>query len=221
MIAMDSFTDFGDSTELLASAHEFDKRVDSIFSDLRVQHRMLESVALPNVPETNEDDESINDDRLKTRVAWQEVRDRLDELRIQGEPYTSQGKLAKQLKVSRSTINKAISNSAPLKLWMRQANASKGSPRAERMTDKTLGNAAQTTEPGPHETLTHEEELHLIAELLDKASPKERADLNAKSTAELAALAMQYRDHLGDSEPSPLNDNPPKELSKPVHHKTV
>jgi hypothetical protein len=79
-------------------------------------------------------------------LSWQQAAERLERLRSQGEPFTSQHLLAKQLGCSPATINKAIKESPSLSTWAtRKAAAPKAQGLHEVVTDRT----AQGSEPNP------------------------------------------------------------------------
>jgi hypothetical protein len=81
-------------------------------------------------------------------LSWQDVAERLKRLRQQGERFTSQKKMAEQLRCSAATINKAIHQTPALLAWATKPPAA---PRAHGLTDAELGSTPQDREPNPME----------------------------------------------------------------------
>src|SRR5262249_22706866 len=75
-------------------------------------------------PQTEGDERKPN----AGRMTWQEAAKRLECLRSQGEPFTSQHKLAGVFGCSSGTINKAIRSSPQLEKWAKPPEAA---PRAQ------------------------------------------------------------------------------------------
>jgi hypothetical protein len=100
-----------------------------------------------------------------TRMTWQDAAQRLKRLREQGEPWTSQHKLAKAFGCSSRTINTAIKMTPELQPW---ATPKKGDPRAQGINTVVLDNAKQTQELQP-------EDAAAIREFIETASPTEKA----------------------------------------------
>jgi hypothetical protein len=103
-------------------------------------------------------------------LSWQEVAKRLERLRSQGEPFTSQHKLAKQLRCSSGTIHKAIKNTPILHKWAKQPGSI---PKAQSLTplgetgylDAVTDSTPQTTELDPADDVA-------IREFVEKADPE-------------------------------------------------
>jgi biotin operon repressor len=79
--------------------------------------------------------------------SWQEVAKRLERLRAQGEPWTSQHKLAEQIGCSSGTINKAIRETPELRSWAKRQTAA--APRAQGLNDVVTDRTAQSREADP------------------------------------------------------------------------
>jgi hypothetical protein len=98
-------------------------------------------------------------------AGWEDLRDRLERLRNQGEPYTSNHKLAERFGVSSSTVHKAIQNSKKLQAWQAEAKQAGRPRKATDLGPVVLHNKAQRTEPDPAEQVDREAELaRLISE---------------------------------------------------------
>ena len=95
----------------------------------------------------------------------QEAAKRLEQLRQQGEAFTSQHQLAKVLSCSSGTINKAIRSSESLRGWAKQPGAV---PRAQSLTDVVTDRTAQNREPDPTEDAA-------IREFIEGAEPHTKA----------------------------------------------
>src|SRR5262245_23313747 len=63
--------------------------------------------------QTNGDSHGVE----KGSLSWEEVADRLERLRAQGEPYTSQKRLSERFRCSVATVHKAIHSSNLLEQW--------------------------------------------------------------------------------------------------------
>jgi hypothetical protein len=98
-------------------------------------------------------------------MTWQEVAERMERLRTQGEPFTSQHKLAKQLGCSSGTINKAIRETPSLKPWAERKAAA---PRAQSLDPVVTDRAAQGRELDPADDAA-------IREFIEKADPQVKA----------------------------------------------
>ena len=116
-------------------------------------------------------------------MRWQEVAERLERLRLQGEPFTSQGKLAEVLGCSSATINKAIKNTPSLHPWAQRPDAA---PRAQSLsgwkpgeayTDVVTASRPQTRELNPEDEVAIREYLER-----EDLKPEERAFFNSLST---------------------------------------
>ena len=88
-----------------------------------------------------------SDQKAASGMSWQEVAKRLEELRKQGEPFTSQRKLAKDLGCSASWVNKAIKETPALHGWAKRQAAPKAQSLNEVVTDRT----AESREPNPED----------------------------------------------------------------------
>lgn len=105
-------------------------------------------------------------------MSWQEVAERMELLRSQGEPYTSQHKLARRFGCSSGTINKAIKETPSLGKWAERKAAA---PRAQSLNDVVTDRMAQSSEP-------NSEDEAAIREYLERdLSLDERAFFNSLS----------------------------------------
>jgi hypothetical protein len=107
----------------------------------------------------------------KTKMTWQDAADRLERFRAQGEPFTSQPKLAKQLGCSPGTVNTAIRETPSLHGWAHKQAA----PRAQSITEVVTDSMAQGRELNPADDAA-------IREYLEQdLTPDERAFFNSLS----------------------------------------
>jgi len=120
-------------------------------------------------------DETADDPQGTGGMSWQEAAERLERLRQQGEPYTSQQKFAKQFGCAPATINKAIRNTPSLKVWAKVDPTPKAQSINEVVTDST----AQNRELGPEDEAAIREYLER-----DDITPEERAFFNGLSPAD-------------------------------------
>jgi hypothetical protein len=80
-------------------------------------------------------------------MSWQEAAKRMERLRTQGDPFTSQHKLADLFGCSSGTINKAIRETPSLKAWAERQTAA--APKAQSLNDVVTDRTAQSKEPDP------------------------------------------------------------------------
>jgi hypothetical protein len=103
-----------------------------------------------------------------TGMPWQEAAERLENLRSQGEPFTSQQKLAKQLLCSSQTINKAIHNTPSLKVWANVEQKKSVIPKAQSINEVVTDRTPQSQEIDPVDEAA-------IREFIEKADPETKA----------------------------------------------
>jgi hypothetical protein len=107
-------------------------------------------------------------------MSWQEAAEKLNRLRIQGEPWTSQGKFAKLFGCSSGTVNKAVKNTPALQPWAWAAKLQNQSvPRAQSINEMVTDNTAQSTAPNPVDDAAIREYLER-----ENLEPDERAFFN-------------------------------------------
>jgi hypothetical protein len=106
-------------------------------------------------------------------LTWQEAAERLERLRAQGEPFTTQAKMADQLGCSSAMINKAIKNTPKLRTWAKPQTAA--GPGAQSLSDVVTDRTAQSREPDPADDAA-------IREFVEGADPQTRAWFLALST---------------------------------------
>lgn len=100
----------------------------------------------------------------KPAMTWQEAAERLERLREQGEPWTSQRAMADKLKCSAATVGRAIEQTPELKTWAAPA----GKPRAQSMTAVVTDGTAQSRELSPEDNAA-------IREFIETAEPEVKA----------------------------------------------
>ena len=136
------------------------------------------------------------------RVTTQEVAERLERLRSQGEPFRSQGAYAKQFGCSKATINKAIKQTSSLQTW---AGLDKiKAPKAQSLTDIVTDAKPQEREPDPADCMPAEDVDKILEHLVSKTPPDKldelRQQLDAKTQDDRHKLAVVIADnpYLGD-----------------------
>jgi hypothetical protein len=116
-------------------------------------------------------------------MTWQDAAERMKRLRAQGEPWTSQHKLAKQFGCSSRTIHKAIQNTPELKSWAKQQT--EAAPKAQSLTPwkRGEGHIDVVTDRTPDPRALIPEDEVAIREYLerDDLKPEERAFFNSLS----------------------------------------
>jgi hypothetical protein len=116
-------------------------------------------------------------------MKWQEAAQRLEELRKQGERYTSCAKLGQRLRCSPSTIQRAIKSSPKLRAWAQRPPTKPravGQPRPQGEGEDAEGGAvfnrtAQSRELDPEDALA-------IKEYRKQLSPDDRVWFDSLST---------------------------------------
>jgi hypothetical protein len=99
-------------------------------------------------------------------MTWQEAAERMNRLRTQGEPWTSQHKMAKQFGCSSGTINKAIRETPELQTWAKRQTAIV--PRAQSINDVVTDRTAQRRELDPADDAA-------VREYIERADPETKA----------------------------------------------
>jgi hypothetical protein len=112
-------------------------------------------------------------------LPWQEAAGRMERLRRQGEPFTSQATLGEQFGCAPSTVNKAIRLTPSLQGWAkRPAAPRRQAPDPDRAQQELKGQAfediAQQHEPDPADAVAEAD----LRKWFENASPDERAFLN-------------------------------------------
>jgi hypothetical protein len=106
------------------------------------------------------------------RVSWHEAAERLERLRAQGEPWTSQHDMAERFGCSPATINKAIDKTPGLQAWAKRQTAP--APKAQSLNGSVTDRTADAREPNPEDAAAEVELLKMI----EDACPDERAFLH-------------------------------------------
>src|SRR5262249_27773469 len=108
------------------------------------------------------------------QMSWQEAAERMKRLRAQGEPWTSQKKLADQLGCSSATINKAIEKTPELQSWAKPQTVAL--PKAQSLNDVVMDRTAQGRELDPEDEVAIREYLER-----EDLTPDKRAFFNGLS----------------------------------------
>ena len=127
-------------------------------------------------------------------MSWQEAAERLRELRKQGEPFTSQAKMAKQIGCSSATVNRAIKETPSLQAWAKPKEAA---PKTKSLGKAVLGTVPQDTEADPTAVLPPDDLDAAMDYLMHNAGPDERAKIEAMPMEDrhrLASLAWDDPD---------------------------
>ncbi|HKI33597.1 MAG TPA: hypothetical protein VKA46_17210 [Gemmataceae bacterium] len=141
-----------------------------------------------HTPEPESSEQPNTSSAEPTGMSWQEVVERLQRLRTQGEPFTSQKKLADVFGCSSYTINKAIKETPALHVWAkaRSAKQSTAAPRAQSLNDVVTDRTAQNRELDPADDVAIREYL-------------EREDLTSAERAFFNSLTQEDQlDFLND-----------------------
>lgn len=144
----------------------------------------------PAWPETNLTEIGTPDPGVKASgMSWEEAAKRLEALRLQGEKYTSQSKIAKEIGCSVGLVNKAIHSKPSLQVWARVDPTPKAQSINEVVTDST----AQNREPNPEDAAAIREYIER-----DDITADEKAVFLAKSQADQVAYLNALADALAD-----------------------
>jgi hypothetical protein len=134
----------------------------------------LEAAALPLVAaDTTESSAPVVESGTESGMTWQEAATRLEQLRSQGESWTSQREMASRFGCSPATVNKAIQESPLLRAWSRRETAA--APRAQGINDVVLDRTSQQRDLAP-------EDEAAIREYIETADPDTKAWFLALST---------------------------------------
>jgi hypothetical protein len=106
-------------------------------------------------------------------MTWREAAERLERLRSQGEPWTSQHEMARRFGCSSATINKAIRSTSELTVWAKRPDAA---PKAQSVNDVVTDRTPQSREPDPADEVAIREYLER-----DDLTREERAFFNSLS----------------------------------------
>jgi hypothetical protein len=98
-------------------------------------------------------------------MSWQDVAERLERRRAQGEPFTSYGRLAKELGCSNYTAHKAVRRTESLQTWAKRPAAA---PVAQSLNEVVTDQSAQGRELDPADDAA-------IREFIESADPETRA----------------------------------------------
>src|SRR5262249_11917813 len=104
-------------------------------------------------------------------LTWQDAAERMTRLRAQGDPWTSQRKIAEQIGCSTTTVNKAIRNTPKLQPWAKPQTAT--ACRAQSLNDVVTDRTANP-DPNPADEAGDAE----LRKLMEETTPDERAFLN-------------------------------------------
>jgi hypothetical protein len=126
-----------------------------------------------------------------TGMAWQDAAGRMEQLRSQGEPFTSQQELARRFGCSPATIYKAIHQTESLEIWAKRPTAA---PRAQSINPIVTDRTPQRSEPDPEDDAA-------IREFIERADPEEKAWFLAQSHQDQVSHLNYLADH-----PELLND---------------
>jgi hypothetical protein len=107
-----------------------------------------------------------------TKMTWQKAAERLERLRQRGDPFTSRGKLAKQLGCSTFTVHKAIKQTASLQAWAKRAPAK--AKVQQGIEGPVLDNTPESREPNPQDEAAEIE----VRKVFETAPADERAFLH-------------------------------------------
>ncbi len=138
--------------------------------------------------------EAAGDERKKReQVGWKEAAERLDRLRNQGEPFTSERDFAERFRCAPSTIHKAIQNTPSLQPWAKPEAVS--APNAQSLNNLITDNKPQQREPNPGDALDAQDVDAALRYLLEHAGPEERGCIHAMQPDEKRKLAeLAYSD---------------------------
>ncbi len=129
-------------------------------------------------------------------LTWQAVQAELELLRLKGEPYTSEAKLAEKIGCKKFLVNKALKNGpAELQEWAtkpRGASRLNASPEASELA---LELTPQSRENDPAEFVEPEAVDAALEYLLEQATGQERQRIKEMEPSELQELArILFRD---------------------------
>lgn len=127
---------------------------------------------------------------------WQNVQVELDQLRLRGERYTSQRKLAKKIGCKKFLVQKAIANgTADLQEWANRTRAASRLNVAPEAAAVAFDSTPQVREVDPANAIDEDDVDAAMDYLLTQAAPHDRTRINSMPPAERRQLAeTAYRD---------------------------
>lgn len=130
------------------------------------------------------------------RADWGEVQSRLDEMRLEGQRWTSHGKMAESFGCAKSTVFKAIEKgSVELQEWATKPRGPSRSNASPEVSSVALKTGEQHREPDPAAVLEDADKDVAMGYLLEQAGPHERAHILAMPPDAQRQLAeTAYRD---------------------------
>jgi len=117
---------------------------------------------------------------IKPGMSWQDAAERMERLRQQGEPWTSQHKMASAFGCSSGTINRAIRETPSLHDWAK-ARSAPAAPKAQSLNEVVCDRTAQSVEPDPADEAA-------IREYIESADAETRAWFLSLSPADQLAV---------------------------------
>jgi hypothetical protein len=154
-------------------------------------HRDDEAEAVDSAGPGNHDDNGMS---------WREAQHEAEQIRSDGERFTSYPKMAKRIGCSRSTLHKAIKDYGTVELqeWASKQRGESRLNAAPEVAAVAIENRPQNREADPAD-ITEDADIELtLAYLLDQAKPEERARIHEMDPAakrQLAETALKDPDH--------------------------
>ncbi len=123
-------------------------------------------------------------------MSWRNAKHEAEQIRLNGDPFTSYPKMAKRIGCSRSTLHKAIVTFGTVELqdWAsKQRGASRLNAPPE-VAAVAIENTPQGREPDPAGIIEDADIDNTLTYLMDEADPNERARINAMDAAQKRRL---------------------------------
>ncbi|QDU94521.1 hypothetical protein [Lignipirellula cremea] len=156
------------------------------------------------ISEIEKQDQHLANERTSPKqMSRIEVIDRLLLKKRSGEPYTSMGKLAKDIGCSSSTIQAAMQDKLELSFW-RSSKTTK--PKVHQLSNIDCDTISQDCEVSPSSQFSDEEQDAALQELVDQATAAERAKILGKTIAEKQTLANLILEQSQDDESEHVYD---------------
>ena len=129
-------------------------------------------------------------------MTWQEAQEQLERIRQNGEPYTSERKMANRIGCHTTGIRNAIKNGTiKLQEWASKKRGAASRKVVATIEGQILDGTPQSREADPDDILENDDVDRAMRLLMEQAEPNERARINAMSPADRRALAeLAYND---------------------------
>lgn len=151
---------------------------------------------VPPIPMDDNAPNPTHDSQKTTGRTWQDVQAELERLRLKGEAYTSQKKLAEKIGCKKFLVNKAFKNgSAELQEWATKPRGESRLNVSQKASELALNTTPQSREDDPAEFIESKDVDAAMKCLLEQANEHEQKIIMGMTPSQQQELAkIAYRD---------------------------